>query len=210
MSQTKTGLKTNGTVDCPTCPTGGDGGVGVNLGSKPPCPGDPVPNPQIASSGSSGKKGGTFGCTRVDPASSCGGVKGGKNHNGLDIKSNVNEKAFAMYGGTISSIRDTFSPGEYKEDSYGNFIVITTVINGITYNIKYNHLNSVSVIKGQTIKGGDVIGLSGKTGNAGNLNVTPHIHIQVYNSDWTKSLNPEDFLFTKFDSNYNPIPNNCQ
>jgi len=189
---------------------------GCSIDSLPPttskpCPGNPVKNPEIVSSGASGKKGGTFGCTRADNTT-CGGVYGRKKHDGLDIKADVNENAFAMYSGTISSIRNTFSPGEYKKDSYGNFVVITTVINGITYNIKYNHLNSVSVVKGQTIKVGDIIGLTGNTGNANppNSKVIPHIHLQVFNSNWSQSLNPEIYLQTKFDSNYNAISNNCQ
>ena len=180
---------------------------------KKPCKGDPVANLEIVSSGSSGKKGGTFGCTRTDNTI-CEGVSGKKNHNGLDIHAPVNQNAFAMYSGTISSIRNTFSPGEYKENSYGNFIVITTVIDGITYNIKYNHLNTVSVIQGQRINSGDIIGLTGNTGNANNpkaeVKVIPHIHLQVFNSNWSQSLNPEDFLKTKFDSNHNAISNNCQ
>lgn len=57
---------------------------------------------------------------------------------------------------------------------------------------------------------GDIIGLSGNTGNAADTEVIPHIHIQVFNSNWSQSLDPEDFLQTKFDSNYNPISNNCQ
>jgi murein DD-endopeptidase MepM/ murein hydrolase activator NlpD len=179
---------------------------------KKPCMGDPVKNPEIVSSGASGKKGGTFGCTRKQSDKTCGAVRGDKNHDGLDIHAPVNQNAFAMYSGTISSIRNTFSPGEYEEGSYGNYIVITTVINGITYNIKYNHLNTVSVIQFQTINVGDVIGLTGNTGNANppTSTVTPHIHLQVFNSNWSQRLNPEDFLKTKFDSNHNTISNNCQ
>jgi murein DD-endopeptidase MepM/ murein hydrolase activator NlpD len=175
-----------------------------------PCAGDPVANPEIVSSGSSGKKGGTFGCTRT-ANTSCGGVYGKKNHDGLDIKAGVNKSVFAMYSGTISSIRNTFSPGEYKKDSYGNFVVITTIINGVTRNIKYNHLNNVSVTQGP-INVGDIIGLTGNTGNANPPvgTVIPHIHLQVFNSNWSQSLDPEDYLKTKFDSNYNPVSNNCQ
>ena len=165
--------------------------------------------PEIASSGLSGKSGGTFGCTRI-ANTTCDGINGKKMHNGLDIKANVNENAYAMYSGTISSIRETFSPGEYKERSYGNYVVITAVIDGETRHIKYNHLNNVYVTQGQTVNVGDIIGLTGNTGNASSPTVIPHIHLQVYNSNWTQSLDPESFLETKFDSNYNPISNNCQ
>ena len=76
------------------------------------------------------------------------------------------------------------------------------------------HLNNVSVAVGQKINVGDVIDLTGNTGNANNpkakVKVIPHIHLQVFNSNWSESLDPQDFLTTKFDSDYNPISNNCK
>ena len=57
------------------------------------------------------------------------------------------------------------------------------------------------------VKAVDIIGLTGNTGNAADPNVNPHIHLQVYNSNWSESLDPEEFLYTKFDNNYNPIKN---
>lgn len=59
------------------------------------------------------------------------------------------------------------------------------------------------------VKVGDVIGLNGNTGNAGKKSVIPHIHMQVFNSNWTKKLDPEEFIKTKFDSNFKSIKNNC-
>lgn len=67
----------------------------------------------------------------------------------------------------------------------------------------------MNVAVGQEVSIGDIIGLTGNTGNAADPKVTPHIHIQVYNSNWSQSLDPEPFLTTKFDSNFNPIPYNC-
>ena len=56
------------------------------------------------------------------------------------------------------------------------------------------------------------IGLTGNTGNANSPeeDTIPHIHLQVFNSNWSESLDPQDFLTTKFDSDYNPISNNCK
>ncbi len=34
------------------------------------------------------------------------------------------------------------------------------------------------------------------------------IHLHVYSSNWSKKLDPEDFLQTKFDANYSSISNN--
>lgn len=175
----------------------------------PPCPGDPVPNPEITSSGPSGKRGGTFGCTRSDQTV-CDGVSGKKRHDGLDINAEINSPLYATHSGKVQDIRNSFSYGEYKNSSYGNYITIQTTVNGKTYFMKYNHLNRVDVIKGQNVSVGDVIGLNGNTGNA-NPPINPpipHIHIQVYDSNW-KSINPINFLTTKFDSNFNPITKNC-
>ena len=181
---------------------------GVCVENKKPCAGNPVNNPEIVSSGLSGKKGGTFGCTRTDPASSCGGVKGKKSHDGIDLKAEPNSSTYSMNDGKVIDIRDSFSPGQYKYRSYGNYVIIQSEINGQTIFIKYNHLNAVSVIKGQTVSAGNIIGLSGTTGNI-TSNVIPHIHLQVFTSSW-ESINPEDFLTTKFDTNQNSIPNsNC-
>lgn len=176
---------------------------------KKPCSGNPVENPAITSSGGSGKKGGTFGCTRADPNHICEGIQGQKLHDGMDISAAPNSNIYAMYTGTVIDIRNTFIPGQQKKDSFGNYVKIKSEINGQTITLKFNHLNTVSVIKGQTINVGDVMGLSGTTGNAGGKSIIPHVHLQVYNSN-SSSINPQNFLTTKFDSNFNPINNtNC-
>lgn len=171
---------------------------------KKPCPGDPIENVEIVKPGASGLKGGTFGCTRFNSTKTCGGVKGKKKHDGMDIKAEVNTPTFSMYDGEVSSIRNSFSAGQYLYGSYGNYIVIKSVINNNTVFMKYNHLNEVLVKVGDKVKAGQIIGMNGNTGNAAAKGVTPHIHLQVYNASWT-SINPIDFLKTKFDSNFQPI-----
>ncbi|GAA0762029.1 M23 family metallopeptidase [Psychroflexus lacisalsi] len=172
--------------------------------AEKPCPGDPVKNPEIVSSGASGKKGGTFGCTRQGDTDCSPPFD--KEHDGMDIKAELDTNVYAMYSGKISNIRDSFSPGQYQIDSYGNYVIITFQINGNTYFAKYNHLNTVSVVQGQSVVAGDIIGTAGNTGNAASAGVTPHIHLQVFNSSW-QSINPSDFLNTKYDNNHNPISN---
>ena len=178
---------------------------------KKPCVGDPVANVEIPSPGKSGKKGGTFGCTRKDWRVTCGGIKGDRKHSGVDVKAKVNTNTFSMYDGKVSDIRNSFSPGQYKKESLGNYILVTTIINGETVFIKYNHLNQVNVEKGDIIKAGDIIGLNGNTGNANppEGGVIPHIHLQVFNTQW-ESINPLDFLTTKFDNEFNPFSNDCK
>lgn len=175
-----------------------------------PCENDPIKNPEIVSSGLSGKKGGTFGCTRIDNVT-CNGMQGRREHDGVDLRASLNSNVFAMYDGTITSVRNSFNPGEYKKKSFGNYVVLTAVINGETINIKYNHLNTVKVTNGQKVKTGDIIGLSGNTGNANppKGSVIPHIHLQVRNSNWTIKYDPFDYMYSTFDTNYNNITNDC-
>ena len=168
--------------------------------------GNPLQNMEITSPGSSGKEGGTFGCTRNGIV--CSGTIGKKWHDGLDLTADPNTKVFATYTGIVHSIRDTFAAGEYLKKSYGNYVIIETEINDETHYIKFNHLDEVSVVKDALINIGDVIGLAGTTGNAADIDVTPHLHFQVFDEDWS-SQNPSNFIFTQFDDNFNPINNDC-
>jgi murein DD-endopeptidase MepM/ murein hydrolase activator NlpD len=126
----------------------------------------------------------------------------------LDLKAAPNSNVFSMYDGKVVNLRNSFTPGTYKEDSKGNFVLIKYQYDGETIYVQYNHLNKVTVTKGQLVKTGDIIGLSGTTGNVPK-DVTPHVHIEVYNSKW-EMVDPMDYITTKFDANYNAITNsNC-
>lgn len=115
-----------------------------------------------------------------------------------------------MYDGEVTMIRNSFSPGQYLANSYGNFIIIKSTIDNETIFIRYNHLNNVNVKKGDIVTANQVIGFNGNTGNAADPSVTPHIHIQAFNSSGTTSINPQEFLKTKFNSDYEAIINNCK
>jgi hypothetical protein len=161
----------------------------------PPCPGDPAFNPKIAPTGK-GKEGGRYGYTRLN---------GTKFHDGVDIQEEPGTDVYSAYNGTIVDHRSTFGPGDYKKDSYGNYVAIqTTLPNGQTIILKYNHLDHVSpMINGQTITAGDKFGESGTTGNAASPGVVPHVHIQariVSPSGSQTRTDPEAYLATKFDS----------
>ena len=162
----------------------------------------------ITSSGASGKGGGTFGCTRNGDI--CNGTIGKKWHDGLDLTADPSTNVFATHAGKVHSIRDTFAAGEYQENSYGNYVIIETQIEGETHFIKFNHLDEVSVVKDVLINIGDVIGLAGNTGNANppppQTPPAPHVHMQVFDSDW-ESLNPMNFVKAEFDENFETTTN---
>ena len=172
-----------------------------------PCSGNPIPNPQIAPSGGWNEWGRQFGYTR----------NGGEDfHDGTDIKAALNSDLYAMHGGEVVAIRNTFAPGEYKAHSYGNYIRIKSIINGETVYLRYNHLNYVGVEVGDIISTGTIIGKTGNTGNAqtrGGVPVIPHVHIrarEVVNGE-LKRVDPEKYMATKFnnDGSINESKSNC-
>ena len=56
--------------------------------------------------------------------------------------------------------------------SYGNYVIID---HGNGYETSYNHLSKINVRKGQQVRRGDIIALSGDTG----LSLAPHLHYEV-------------------------------
>ncbi|WP_127142057.1 M23 family metallopeptidase [Flagellimonas marinaquae] len=184
-----------------------------------PKPGDPLVEMEIASPGASGKKGGTFGCTRNGEHRKC--EKGLKYHGGMDIYAEQDTKLYSMYAGTVISLFDKIGRDVYhssaKEEyrysesyvgSLGNDIQIRSEINGKIVVIRYCHLNAINVKVGDSVKQGDIIGITGRNGNAGKkggmyASNEPHLHLQIRVNN--KTENPNDYLGTKFDTNGLPI-----
>jgi len=166
------------------------------------CIGNPLPNPEVTPSGGWNTKGGTYGNTRSCNSS---GVCS-QFHDGIDLSAEVNTPLYSMHSGTVVGVESNFAPGEYKERSYGNYIIIESIVNGETIRLKYAHLNALSVTMGSTIYPGKKIGLTGNTGNAQTKDevvVLPHVHVQgqkKVNGQFTKT-NPNNYMATKFNSN---------
>lgn len=77
----------------------------------------------------------------------------------------------------------------YDGSGYGNWIVIVHPDGKATL---YAHLSQRLVIPGAQVKQGDVIGMSGNTGNS----TGPHLHFEARKSwgDWRSHQNPVTFL----------------
>jgi len=175
---------------------GGNGNGNGNITAKP-CRGNPVKNPEIAAQlGKSGLQGGTFGCTRYESDDTCGGVKGKKNHNGLDIKNAYGKPDYAMYGGT-AVLRTQYKNG--KVVGAGYYVDVTSVVNGTTIHILYFHMQKDTRVDGQ-VKAGDIIGYQGNSGNLKNAidegSAVSHVHIKVKVNN--KAVDPKPYFATKF------------
>ena len=92
--------------------------------------------------------------------------KGLTQHNGVDFTVPEGSRVFATADGRVKETsKRTSSSG------------ITVVIDhGNGYETHYNHLNSVNVNRGQSVRRGDIIALTGNTG----LSLLPHLHYEVH------------------------------
>ncbi len=107
-------------------------------------------------------------------------------HNGLDLAAPIGTPVLAAEDGIISGManEDLYCP----KGAYGKFITINHP-DGLT--TLYGHLSKQIVQIGETVKKGQVIGYSGKTGYA----LGPHLHFTVYaqttfNVNKSKSCGP--------------------
>lgn len=87
-------------------------------------------------------------------------------HNGIDFAIK-NQKVYAARGGKVLS---TGNNGRY---AYGRWIAIDHGDGLVTL---YGHLSKQSVSKGDSVKEGDTIGISGNTG----YSTGPHLHFSVF------------------------------
>lgn len=77
-----------------------------------------------------------------------------------------------------------------KPNTGGNMIIVTSVINGLTYHIRYLHLIKNYVSKGDMVTKGMLLGEYGDVG----YSFGAHVHIDVYVADWSKKINPHSIL----------------
>lgn len=110
---------------------------------------------------------------RNDPVSD-----GKKMHKGLDLSTAVGTEVLATADGEVIEVVST-------PDGYGNHIVIK---HGDMYQTKYAQLSEFKVKGGDLVKKGDVIGLSGNSGQS----TGPHLHYEVYKNG--EDVNPMDYI----------------
>jgi len=93
-----------------------------------------------------------------------GGPPGAESHPGLDIAVTTGSLVRATAAGTVAEA------GEDPE--YGNFVLLQ---HADEYQSMYGHLSRLLVRPGQVVESGEVIGLSGNTGNSS----APHLHFEI-------------------------------
>ena len=102
-------------------------------------------------------------------------------HNGLDIAVAENTQAVAVKSGIVTEVRNSETLGKVlkyeTEDGY---------------TVMYAHLNDVLVKKGENVKQGQIVAMTGNTG----LSTGPHIHYSIWRGDML--INPMQFVDLKY------------
>lgn len=100
-------------------------------------------------------------------------------HEGVDYTVPEGTRVFATADGTVKELSS-------KSSSEGMSI---TISHGNGYETVFNHLANIYVSKGQRVKRGDIIGLSGNTG----LSMMPHLHYAIKFKG--QSVDPVNYFF---------------
>ncbi len=88
-----------------------------------------------------------------------------KSHQGVDYTIPEGSRVFATADGVVSNVGN-------RNSTSGQTVVID---HGNGYETLYGHLSKINVRKGQQVRRGDIIALSGDTG----LSLSPHLHYEV-------------------------------
>ncbi len=98
--------------------------------------------------------------------------KNGRSHKGLDLAAKINSPVYASKSG--------WARAYYVPDGYGNLVIIK---HPGKWQTRYGHLNKSAIKKLQWARQGDIIGFVGKTGNANQKEITPHLHFEISYKD---------------------------
>jgi hypothetical protein len=104
-------------------------------------------------------------------------VRGMRPHTGIDLGMPENTKLRSLFDGEVENI--------YDHGAIGNGVKIHTEDGS---HIIYGHMNKVDLKIGDHVNAGDLIGLSGNTGNS----TGPHLHFGVQN-DKGQFINPTKY-----------------
>ncbi len=143
-----------------------------------------------------GYYGGTYGYTRIDKQ----GKK--KYHSGIDLLAEVGTPVYAMFSGKIGTIVSDIPDEEDDDHPLGNQITLFTEYDGESMSVLYGHLQSGNAIainprtgerfqNGDLVYAGDLIGYSGRSGNAYNV-PNKHVHLTIKKNGVT--VDPGDYI----------------
>lgn len=109
-------------------------------------------------------------------------IYNGHGHDGIDLGAPIGTPVLAARSGTVLGVGNTDLARDAKGNrcySFGKWVMVE---HGNGLSTLYAHLSEIDVSKGQDVRAGDEVGLSGMTGYA----TGPHLHFGVYATEGTK------------------------
>ncbi len=126
---------------------------------------------------------------------------GDYNHSGVDYRAGVGTPVFAAAAGIVTNVESGWSPGTTTiSASAGNFVKIEHNSGARTFWTNYQHLSSVEVRVGDTVRVGQLIGYSGNTGRSSG----PHLHFELRLVDCYDGYNETEYEFGSCSAD--PVP----
>ena len=110
--------------------------------------------------------------------------EGGQFHDGIDIAVDENTEIAAVKSGIVTSCTNSDSYGiklEFKTDD--------------GFDVFYAHLNKILVNEGDSISAGQIVALSGNTGDS----TGPHLHYGIHKN--SEPVDPGEYVSLKFAEN---------
>ncbi|MCM3665210.1 peptidoglycan DD-metalloendopeptidase family protein [Mesobacillus subterraneus] len=115
------------------------------------------------------------------------GPRWGRLHAGIDI-ADESPDAIVVAAASGTVIRSYYSA------TYGNCVLITHKIDGMTFTTLYAHLEKSTVTTGQSISKGEMLGFMGNTGDSRGK----HLHFEIHEGQWnyekSNSVDPLKYL----------------
>lgn len=105
-------------------------------------------------------------------------------HDGIDFISEVSNEVFSASDGMVVFDKDDYDERKRwqtgKGHTAGNMVIVTSVLNGVTYHFRYLHLGENFVSKGGVIKAGQLIGMYADVG----FSFGAHLHFDCFEKFW--------------------------
>lgn len=101
-------------------------------------------------------------------------------HNGVDIAATIGTQVISPWEGTVKKV--------WNDTTYGGGVSLAILHNN-KYRTGYCHLSSTLVEAGETVERGQVIALTGNTGNT----TGPHLHFTLTDPSGTK-IDPQSMF----------------
>jgi|GEM_PF-1409996 len=108
-----------------------------------------------------------------------------ENHGGVDLKAAVGTEVYAAMSGKV-----VFAGAYDRSSSLGSYGKLIRILHPNGMYTFYAHLSEILVKEGDEVHQGDLIALSGRTGNV----TGPHLHFEIRDAEMTR-LNPLLYLY---------------